>query len=266
MELRAGDRLFDLPSFIDIPGLISKALTRIFNTRKADVDPDLFELTFSALNEAVDLGYGKIEYGQPNYDFAEQLKGSAALFAAKKSWHQAKQLAKLAIKENGHQRSWKEFQELAAPIVGEYNHVWLKTEFNTAIRAARSAKEWKQYEENMHLYPNLKYLASRAANPREEHKPYYGITLPLTDDFWVRHMPPSEWNCLCGVEQTDDEVSDELPEGPEPAAGLDNNPGITGKLFSDSHPYNKGLTGNEKDQINEKAKNYVAKRRQANRK
>ncbi len=79
-------------------------------------------------------------------------------------------------------------------------------------------------------------MPSRAATPREEHKPYYGIVRPINDDFWIKHMPPSAWNCLCGVEQTDDEVTPVPAKGPKAAPGLDHNPGLTGKLFSDSHP------------------------------
>lgn len=265
IELAAGDSFFNLPSFIDIPSLVEKALSRIFESKKADVDPDLFEITYSALDEAVTMGFGTIQYGQPNFEFAEHLRSSAALFSAKKTWAQATELAQLAIKENGHQRSWKEFRELAKPIVQDYNETWLKAEFNTAVRAARSAKEWKQYEENADLYPNLRYLASRAATPRDEHKKYYGITLPIMHDFWVHHLPPLDWNCLCGHEQTDEPEVEYKGDGPKVSKGLDNNPGLTGKLFSDSHPYNEGLTGNEKDNIAEKAKEYVTRRNEKRR-
>jgi hypothetical protein len=266
IELAAGDKWYDLPSFIDIPGLVSKALSRIFNSGKPDVDPDLMEITFSALDNAIDIGgLGGIEYGKPNYAFAQQIRDSAAMFSARKTYAQSKELARLVVKENGHQRSWKEFQKAAETVVQDYNQNWLKVEFNTAIRAARGAKEWKQYEENMHLYPNLKYLPSRAATPREEHKAFYGIIKPITDDFWVKHIPPSAWNCLCGVEQTDDDETEGTPHGPAVDKGLDNNPGITGKLFADSHPYNDGLTGNEKDDIDQKARNYVSNRSQRSR-
>ncbi|TKT89486.1 phage head morphogenesis protein [Dyadobacter frigoris] len=260
INLKAGDSDYKLPSFLNIGDLVGKALKRIFSTKKADVDPDLMEITYSTLNEAVNIGAGKIEYGKPNYDLAQQLRESGALFAAGKSWHQAKELAALTVRPDGKIRSWEEFQTLAAPVVENYNQTWLKTEYNTGIRAARSAIQWKKFEASADLYPNLEYMPSTAATPSDEHKVYYHIIKPIQDDFWIKHMPPSRYNCQCSVSQTDDDVSDAIPDGPDVAPGLDNNPGLTGKLFSDNHPYISTLSDKELKIVTKKAKQYVTKR------
>lgn len=261
IELAAWDKLFELPTFLKVKELTEKALERIFESRKPDIDPDLFDITYTALETAIDKGFGAVKFGEPNFEFSEQLKDSAALFAARKTKKQAQALADLTVKPNGHVRTWEEFKSLSAPIVGDYNERWLKTEFNTTIRASRSAKDWKRYQETAHIYPNLEYTPSRAATPREKHKGFYGIILPLTHPFWIKHLPPGDWGCLCGVKQSRKEAT-APPENyeDETVKGLDNNPGITGKLFADSHPYNEGLTAKEKDETAQKAKEYVAKR------
>jgi hypothetical protein len=215
---------------------------------------------FGALDHAIEESFGVVKYGEPNFELVEQLRGSAALFSAHKTEKQANDLVALLTKENGHVRSWKEFQEQAKPIVKAYNQTWLEAEYNTAVSASRSAENWQKYVENADLYPNLEYLPSRAANPDEVHRRFYGIRKPITDPFWLRFYPPSRWGCLCGVEPTDEDPTEGTPEGAEAAPGLDNNPGITGKLFSESHPYFQGLTGNEKQAIAEKAKEYVTGR------
>jgi hypothetical protein len=233
-----------LPFLTSTKKLVLKALKRLFKAKgkvQSEVDPDLWQATFDTLDHAIKEGLdgtprGSIQYDKPNFKLTQQLRESAALFSAQKSWAQATELAKIAASKPGYQITWKEFKEAAKPIVGDYNERWLKTEYNTAIRAARQASLWKQYEATAHLYPNLRYMASRAATPRQEHKPYYGIVRPINDDFWIKHMPPSAWNCLCGVEQTDDDVTPLPVNGPTAQPGLDHNPGLTGKLFSDTHP------------------------------
>ncbi len=265
LELKAGEGFLKLPAWLDITGLVETALARVFEARMPDVDPDLFEITFAALDDAVDRGFGRIKYGEPDFEMSERLRDSAAVFAARKTVEQTQELAKLLVRANGETRPWEEFRELAKPIVKDYNEIWLETEYNTGIRKARSAKDWQQYSEDIDLYPNLKYLPSRAATPREQHKKFYGVIKPVIDPFWTTHYPPIDWLCLCGVEQTDDEVTEPSQDTPMPSDGLDNNPGITGKLFSDSHPYNnKDLSKNEREAIDQKGRDYAAKRRKGN--
>lgn len=237
--------LFDLPIFKNTQKLILRALKRVFKKEKKTVDPDLWRVTYQTLEAAINKGTGQVQYNKTNYKFTKQLRESAALFSAQKSWIQAKQLAEIAASKDGKQISWKEFIEQARPIIADYNESWLKTEFNTAIRAARQAALWQEYEDSADLYPNLRYMPSRAATPREEHKPYYGVVRPLNDDFWIHHLPPSAWNCLCGVEQTDDEVTPLPVNGPKAAKGLNNNAGITGKLFSEEHPYAEAVNSHK---------------------
>lgn len=260
LHLAAGGKDYELPSFLNISKLAGQALKRIFKSKKADVDIDLFNIAFGALEEAVSIGAGKIEYGQPNYELAQQLRQSSAVFASAKSLNQAKELAALTVRPDGKVRTWEEFETLAKPITEDYNQRWLKTEFNTGIRAANAAIEWKGFEAAADLYPNLEYLPSVAATPSEEHKAYYHIRLPLSDPFWIKHLPPSRYNCQCGVEQTDEDATDHVAESVTASPGLDNNPGLTGKLFSDSHPYIASLTEEELKYVTKKAKQYVTRR------
>lgn len=226
-----------MPFLASTKNLVLKALKSFFKGNKPEVDPDLWQATYDTLAHAIQEGTTAIEYNKPNFKLTRQLRESAALFSAQKSWAQAKELAAIAEGKDGKTPTWKEFQEAAKPIVGDYNQRWLKTEFNTALRAARQASLWKEYEAQAHLYPNLRYMPSRAATPREEHKPWYGVVRPIGDDFWVNHMPPSAWNCLCGVEQTDDDATPIPANGPKAAKGLDKNAGLTGDLISNTNPF-----------------------------
>ena len=194
-------------------------------------------MTFQELNKAVDEGFGVVKYSSPDYDFVQELKYNNAVFSAFKNHHKSSELASLIRDEKGNLKSFHQFKKDAQPFVDkEYRH--LKTEYNTAVRSARSAANWKKWERTSHLYPNLEYLPSRAAVPRPEHKVFYGTVLPMNHSFWATHTPPLSWNCMCGVTNTDKEVTGDVPENDvKIAPGLDNNPALTKKLFSSSHPY-----------------------------
>lgn len=242
VHLAGDDAEKPLPVFSNVKKLIGKALARIFKSPKPGVDPDLWQVTYQALDAGIQDGFAAsgIKYNLPDPKLTKQLRESAAMFAAQKTWSQATALAELAASKPGYQISWAEFLEKARPIVGDYNVRWLKTEYNTAIRKARVAYRWPEFERMVDIYPNLKYTPSRAATPRQEHKPFYGIIRPVNDAFWIKNTPPSAFGCVCGVEQTD-ELATQLPwELPPPEEnGLEGNPALTGQLFSSNHPYAK---------------------------
>jgi hypothetical protein len=231
-----------LPKFLNIKKLVGKALDNIFKGFTGLIEPNLFRITYTALSSAIDEGWASIEYGKQNPAFAAQLKKSGAWFAARKSYRQREELAAQLMDADGKTRTWKQFQAATKQIAGDYNQNWLKVEYQTAISSARNAGRWKEFEADADLYPNLEYMPSRAATPREEHKPYYGVIRPINDDFWTLHFPPSAFNCQCGIESTDKEATDVPTDIDVPKPGLGSNPGKTGSLFNlDTHPYSKGI-------------------------
>jgi hypothetical protein len=103
------------------------------------------------------------------------------------------------------------------------------------------AKKWQGFQENADIYPNLQYRAVMDRQTRPEHARWNGVILPINDPFWATHYPPNGWNCRCSVTQTDKAVKspeEDLPADP----GFRNNPGMTGKLFSDDNAYSTQLT------------------------
>ena len=81
-------------------------------------------------------------------------------------------------------------------------------------------------------------MPSISVAPRDEHMKFYGIVRPIDDPFWTTHLPPSDWNCKCSFEPTNEPVDGDLPlDMPVPAEPLSVNPARTGKVFDESHPY-----------------------------
>lgn len=110
-----------------------------------DIEPDLFAHTFNQLDKALDI-FGSPEWGTPDRDFLEALRHSEAVFAAFKTHQQQKELHEQLTDEEGKLKSFDQFRKDTEPIIQEYNVNWLRTEYDTAVRRARFAADWKRFE------------------------------------------------------------------------------------------------------------------------
>lgn len=205
-----------------------------------DIEPDLFEHTFSQLDKALDI-FGKPEWGTPDRDFLEALRHSEAVFAAFKTHRQQKELYEQLTDEEGKLKSFDQFRKDTEPIIQEYNMTWLRTEYDTAVRRARFAADWKRFEKDKDLYPRLKWLPSVSVDKREGHRVFYNRVWDADDPFWSTNYPGNLWNCKCGLTSTYEKATEgKTPSGHDkPEPGLDKNPGITGEMFTATHPYIK---------------------------
>jgi hypothetical protein len=121
---------------------------------------------------------------------------------------------------------------LALQVSKDYNVSWLQTEYNTAIRSARAAFNFRKYLETERLYPNLEYLESTAEHKRIDHLHYVGTILPIRHKWWDTHLPPATWNCQCSVKPSNKPAT-AVPSDDEPIDPVfDNNPGKTAKMVN----------------------------------
>lgn len=209
--------------------------------RKIDVknaiEPNLFTSTWKTLNEAIEKGIGKIAYNSPDADFAYELRHNAGMFSAFKVHRQQNDMASQLLDENGELKSFSQWVKDVEPIVTHNNKNWLQTEYSTAIMRAREASNFRKYQRDADLFPNLKWLPSTSIDKRESHVVFYGLVKPINDPFWQQHYPGNIWNCKCGITNTDVPPTKQvLTPDYSPAPGLDKNP-AGGELFTRSHPY-----------------------------
>ncbi len=205
------------------------------HARPSDLVPvDLFNGIVKTLNSAISDGFTE-EYP----DLCEMIRGNNEVFAAFKVHDQCERMAKLLLDEDGNLKSFEQWSKEAEPISNHHNKVWLRTEYDTAIKRAEQARQWRRFESERDVLPNLRWVPSTAATPGADHVVFWHTVRPVDDPFWNQHKPGDRWGCQCSLEATDDPETD-IPAGgefDEPAPGLDNNPAKDGKLFSDSHPY-----------------------------
>jgi len=202
-----------------------------------DIEAHLFREFTKMLNTAADEGFAKSV--DPDDDFRAAIRHNNAVFAAFKTHRLQNDMAARLLDENGDLKPFKQWKNDVQSIASHQCGSWLRTEYDTAVIRARQAADWKQFERERDVLPNLKWLPSTSLTPGEDHRPFWGTILPIDHPFWNQHRPGDRWNCKCDLTSTD-EPPTRVPgesDTDNPHKGLDNNPGKDAKLFSDSHPY-----------------------------
>ena len=205
------------------------------HTNPSDFVPEeLFKGIAETLNTAI-----TDDFIEEYPTLTETLRNNNEVFAAFKVHDQCERMAGRLTDENGELKTFEQWRREAEPIASHHNKVWLRTEYDTAIKRAAQARKWKQFESERDVLPNLRWVPSTAAHPGADHTIFWDVVRPIDDPFWSQHRPGDRWGCQCSLEATDDPET-VLPAGAsmeKPAPGLDGNPAVTGKIFSESHPY-----------------------------
>lgn len=227
------------------PEALTKGLEEIFkgmNVRD-EIQQDIFHETLRLFNLAAAKGISEAYDEEAITDeFLEQIRHNNEVFSAFRTHRMQNDIAKQLLDEKGQLKPFYKFKKDVEPLTGKYCDQWLNTEYNTAIIRAHRAAEWKHFETEKDVYPNLRWMPTTSINPDPVHESFWSrkLTLPIDDPFWSHHQPGERWNCKCSCEQTDEPVNDlGVHEGMKDTAntGLHGNPAETGKLFSEDHPY-----------------------------
>ena len=204
-----------------------------------DIEFQMFRAVWDTLDIATDKGFGKRPADDPDHDFYEELKRNNAVFAAFKVHRMQNDMAALLLDSNGVLKPFERWAKEVMPIADHQIYQWLETEYDTAIIRAHQAADWRQFEREKDVLPNLKWMPSTSLHPGADHRRFWGTIRPVDDPFWNNHRPGDRWNCKCSLSSTDEEPTP-LPDfdpADKPQNGLENNPGKDARLFSDKHPY-----------------------------
>ena len=177
-------------------------------------------------------------------DFLRKYTHSIEVFSAFRAHRYGEMMASKLHDDEGNLLPFEQWRKATASIQSHFNRSWLETEYSTAILRAQQAADWKGFERDKGIAPNLTWMPTSSADPREEHAVFWrdALTLPVSDPFWDEHRPGDLWNCKCWLKQTDAPAtpSKEIPKGkgvPKPAKGLETNPGKTAEMFSSKQPH-----------------------------
>ena len=177
------------------------------------------------------------------------LRNNVFIFSGLKTYHSLSEVGLSLTNEDGSTKSWPDFYNDVKAIDGQYNGNYLYAEYNHAVHSAQMAVKWHEWEKDGERY-NLQYRTAGDERVREAHRQLDGVTLPPSDKFWERYLPPNGWNCRCNVVQVlrDDyprsdsdkatAIGDEYTRTPK-AQMFRFNAGKTLEIFPAKHPYQK---------------------------
>ncbi|MDR0559911.1 MAG: phage head morphogenesis protein, partial [Prevotellaceae bacterium] len=193
----------------------------------------LLEQYSKNLRKAVAGVMDSANFGDQYFALQQQFQANVSQFAAHKAWCAAQQIEAARFDKDGNPRSDEAWQRQATAILDRFD-AYQNAEFNTATARARTAKQWTDFneKENKILFPNLRWLPSRSADPRPEHAKFYGLTLPKDHPFWRTNQPGNLYNCKCDWEETFDSADSVAPQNDSAAVGLEGNPAETKEIFT----------------------------------
>ncbi|GFR84424.1 phage Mu F like family protein [Elysia marginata] len=224
-----------IPQIAEIDKTIDKALKSLFGGEKKTLLKALYQITNKSLQNAITGVFG-LDY-RPNPELLVKLQRNVAVFSAFKAHRQSLLIHSLLIDQKGQPRSFSTFYPLAKKLSDQWNKHWLRTEYNTATIRARTAQQFDAFQKTKNIYPNLEWIASRAAQPRDSHRKLWGMIKPIDHPFWSTHYPGNIWNCKCSLQRTDKAPTQiQKRYAPKPAKGIDKNP-FSGEIFTTTHPY-----------------------------
>lgn len=219
------------------------SLKRIYGGKldvSSEIEEGAWQEVYRILSDASDAGLA--ESGAAVTDaFRQKVDYNTAAFSAFKVHRMQNDIAAQLHDSSGVLKPFDQWLNDVQPMLDHHVGSWLRTEYNTAVIRMHQAADWQRFEEDADILPNLEWMPSTSAHPGEDHRVFWGTILPVHDPFWNLHRPGDRWNCKCWLKNTDAPAT-KVPDGgsapgDRPAPGLDNNPGVDGKLFGDSHPY-----------------------------
>ena len=164
--------------------VLKKALKNIYSKDfhpMTDIEENLFEATWKTMNNAV--------------------------FAAFKVHRAQNDMAALLLDKNGSLKPFEQWVKEAMPIADHQMIHWLRTEYDTAVIRAHQAADWRQFEREKDVLPNLKWMPSTSVTPGADHQIFWGTIRPIDDPFWNEHRPGDRWNCKCTLSSTDEKTA-----------------------------------------------------------
>lgn len=241
IHLADGDSVFDTKFKKIAPTIEADFMKQVWD-KKLDattLHQDLFAEHFTRLRGAAMQGYGRYFSKPRSMDEAalfQKMTQNAAQLSTAKQQAMIEEMRDLMTDASGKLRPRADWERTARGVMARHNGQYLKAEIEAASASASSAENWQEYQKAKKVYPNLRYETVGDSKVRDEHAALDGAVYPIDHPFWDTWMPPNGWNCRCMTVLTDEEENQLAPEK-DPPKGFANNPGKTGKLFADDHPY-----------------------------
>lgn len=213
-------------------------------TGDGNIDKDTFLYNADQLIKGIEKGFDTTmtdaSFRDGRLQLMQRMRRNTFTFAAFKSHSNIAQIVNELKDPKGKLRSFAQFKKAALKIDKDYNVHWLKTEYNTTIASAQMANKWLKIEKRKDILPWLEYKTQEDDRVRHSHELLNGTVKKVDDPFWDTYYPPNGWGCRCYVLQHADATEKDpqgYPDEKQMPPAFRINPGKTGTIFGQDHPY-----------------------------
>ena len=238
----------------------NKAVRWIFRKKKSAFIADdlkdshvqpLIQQTRDIFNEAVKSG---IKHEIPEL-MQQHFDENVYLFSGAKTYRQLKEVTDMLRDQNRNIKPFHQFFSDVRQVHNTYNQNYLQAEYIFATQSAQMAEKWNEFQEDGDRY-NLQYRTANDDRVRDEHQALHDTTLPPSDPFWSKYLPPNGWRCRCTTVQVrkskypESNSKNAIEAGERATEGRNDifrfNPGKEQIIFPKHHPYFTEMPKTEK--------------------
>lgn len=186
------------------PSPIDKALIKWVWDNKGGMrfNTELFHYVSHNLIEGLNKGFTSEPLSAPAFDYHRDTPGFISAmemnlfrFSAAKTVAEVEMLNR-TLRESS---TYADFEKRASKLCIQFNKVWQRTEYNTAVNAARAADTYWRLQSQSATFPYWQYVTMDDEKVRKKHEELHGLILPFHDQRWQKIFPPNDWNCRCRV-------------------------------------------------------------------
>ena len=170
----------------DVLAAFLRKVYRGFDT-SAGVEPAMWREVLRIINSATVEGLA--DTGAPpthEADFYAALRHSNEVFAAFKVHNMGRLMADKLTGADGKLKPFGQWVEDVRPIASHHVGAWLRTEYDTSVIRAHNAADWRRFERDKDVMPNLRWMPTTSPAPESSHRAFWQrrLTLPVDDPFW----------------------------------------------------------------------------------
>jgi SPP1 gp7 family putative phage head morphogenesis protein len=195
-----------------------------------------------ALQINLNVDFSAVDWKSPDNAMLKVMRDNVYKVSGYKTFHQIRDFRSLVYDvEKKAIRPFAEYKEMFEKIDAQYNKRWLRSEYEHAYQSARQAAGYQKAQETKNRY-YLQYDAVGDGNMTELCASLDGMVRPADDPFWDQYTPPNHWGCRSRIRRVfkdESRISNVPDDMPPQDPFFNHNPGKTGIIFPDKHPYFK---------------------------
>ncbi len=231
---------------------LEKAAENLFNAggfSKKLLEHATFNALWEGMHSVLSSGVNGILTPDTDPCLYYTLENDIYMFSGFKSLQMLQEAGRLLLSTKSKIKSFEEFIPYVLKIHEKYNNPHLYIEHNHTLSATQIAVKWSEWKKDGDKF-NLQYCTAYDGKGSDEHAPLEEITLPPSDPFWDKYLPPNGWKCRCTAIQVDQkrypktnpaiamELGDRISKENKQQI-FRYNSGKVKKIFPPKHPYFK---------------------------